>query len=545
MARSRNLREFVKFLEQQGKLYRFKEAINKDTELLPVYRVQMRGLSESDRKALLFENVIGAKGKKYDMSVLAGIYSASEDILALGMGCNNYIEMLEKSHQGLSHPIDPVIVERGAVQEEVHLGDELKQLGIDEFPVPVEEPGFSGMLRTGLPMITKDPESGLRNMGTYNEFFRSPDRMTNGCAVNHHAITHHWKSARRLKHGLPTAIVIGPSHQILIAASTNVPYGLDELAVAGGMAGAPVELVRCLTVPLEVPAEAEAVIEAVTSIETMEPCPGFAEYPGHVNVDFLLRPVMHVTAITHRKNAMFTPIMHGFPPQDANLLLGYVHSAEVYSYLKYDCKLPVEEVYCPQISGGREFCLVRVSEGISQEIVQAILNEAPKKKFGKYVIAVDSDINLHDPELLLWALSFRTQPKRDFKILDEGYGGLDPSAAPPANHGHGRMSTTLGTECSRVVINATRKWPYPPVALPRKEYMDRAVQIWRSHADLPVPRLREPWQGYTLGHWNDELQKYADLIVAGEYIKVGEEIAKLQANAKDEALGDPALIVHA
>ncbi len=545
MAKTRSLREFVQFIEQQGNLYRFKEPINKDTELLPVYRVQMRGLPESERRALLFENVVGAKGKKYEMPVLAGIYGASEQMLTQGMGCSNYVELLEKLHHGLTHPIDPIVVEKGPVQEEVHVGDEIKKLGLDELPVPVEEPGFSGMLRTGLPVITKDTETGVRNMGTYNEFFRAPDRMANGCANNHHLMTHHWKSARLLKKGLPTAVIIGPSHQVLIASSTNVPYGQDELAVAGGMAGGPIELVRCRTIPLEVPADAEIVIEAITSVEYMEPCPGYADYPGHINSDFLLRPVMHVTAITHRKNAMFTPIMHGYPPQDANIILSYVHSAEVFHYLRHECNLPVEEVYCPQVSGGREFLLVRVAEGTPQETVQTVLEEAPKKKFGKYVIVVDSDIDLREPEMLLWALSFRTQPKNDFTILPEGYGGLDPSAAPPSGHGHGKMSLTLGRDCSRVVINATRKWPYPAVALPKKQYMERALEIWRSHSDLPVPTLRQPWHGYTLGYWSEDLQKYADLIVQGEYIKVGEELAKLQGHVKDIEVGDPRTIVHA
>jgi UbiD family decarboxylase len=169
----RDLRSVLKQLEQRGKVYRFREPSNKDTELLPVYRVQQRGLQDSERKVLLFENIVGAKRKIYDMSVVAGIYGASEEILALGIGCESPSEILEKWHQGMAHPLPPVLVQDGPVHDEVHTGDEIKELGLDELPIPVEEPGFSGVLRTGLPMITKDPETGVRNVGTYNGFARA------------------------------------------------------------------------------------------------------------------------------------------------------------------------------------------------------------------------------------------------------------------------------------------------------------------------------------------------------------------------------------
>jgi 4-hydroxy-3-polyprenylbenzoate decarboxylase len=246
---------------------------------------------------------------------------------------------------------------------------------------------------------------------------------------------------------------------------------------------------------------------------------------------------MQVTAITHRKNAMFTPILVGFPPSDSNLLSCFSRSALIYSYLKYERKLPVEEVYLPQSGGGNAICLIRVSEGISQESVTAVLNAAAEKRLGKYLIAVDADVNVHDPELLVWALSFCTQPKQDFTFLPGGRGGLDPSAAPTRS-GYGRVLPAIGDRWSRVAINATRKWPYPPVALPRKEYMDRALEIWRGHKDLPSPHLQQPWYGYTLGDWDGELQKYADLIVQGEYIRVGEEMAKLQQRVSEEMFKD-------
>src|SRR5207253_6045358 len=107
------------------------------------------------------------------------------------------------------NPLPPVIVENGPVQENVIMGEELKRTGLNILPVPVEEPGFSGMLRTGLPMITRDPVTGTRNVGTYNAFLKAPDRMQAANGPGAHAMAYHWKTARDRGEGLPIAIVIG------------------------------------------------------------------------------------------------------------------------------------------------------------------------------------------------------------------------------------------------------------------------------------------------------------------------------------------------
>lgn len=531
MANAQDLRGLVELLDKEKKLHRVSRPINKDTELVPFYRVQLRGLAEPERKVFLFENVVGAQGNKYEMSVLAGIYGASEEVLATGMGCGCYIEMLEKWHHALTRPIAPVLVDHAPVQEEVHVGHEIRQAGLDEFPVPVEDPGFSGMIRTGVPMITKDPETGIRNVGAYNGFFRARDRMVAGIGPSQHAMAYHWRTARRRKEDLPVAIVIGCVPEVMLVASAPIPYGDDELAVAGGIAGAPIELVRCRSIPLEVPAHAEAVIEGMISTEIVEPRLTFGEYPGYFNVDYNVRPVIRVTAITHRKNAMFTPLLVGFAPSDDNAIGGFCHSALLYHHLKYECDFPVEEIYFPQTGGGTNFCLIRVKNGASQESVAQILREAARRSKSKYIVVLDWDINLRDPDLLIWALSFSTQPQEDFTILSDGAGGLDPSAAPTGS-GRSKMTSTEGRKCSRVLINATRKWPYPPVALPRQDYMARALRLWEEERDLPVPRLRDPYYGYRLGYWNEELQDYADLMVQGKYLLAGEKAAKLQETLK-------------
>ena len=537
MGNFRDLRQLVQHLEACGKLYRFKEPVNKDTEIGALFRVQMRGLPDAKRKVLLFENVIGSAHSRYDMGVLSGIYGASAEILQIALGCNNYVELLDKWHHGLANPIAPTIIDNGPVHEEVHTGVELQHIGLDAFPVPVEEPGFSGILRTGLPMITRDPATGIRNVGTYNAFFRAKDRMVAAIGSVHDAMRHHWQAARRRKEGMPLAILIGCTPEVMLVGSADIPYGVDELAVAGGIAGAPLEMVRCKTIPLEVPAHCEAVIEGMVSTELAEPRLPFGEYPGYLNVDYNVRPVFKVTAITHRKGAWFTPVTVGFPPSDTNLVWGFTHAAQLYHILKYEKKLPVAEVQFPQLGGGSDFCLIRIDDGVSQETVQKIIAELEASGPAKYMLIVDHDIALDDPELIIWAMSFRTRPKEDLKIVSGGLGGLDPSAAVTGS-GQGKMeSAGARDQYSRVIINATKKYPYPPLALPRKQFMVKALEIWGKHKDLPAPELRPPWHGYEMGYWTEEMQRFADMIVKGQYLEIGDEMAKRQKPITEDMVG--------
>ncbi len=539
VAQIRDLRDFIRRLEERGKLYRFREPINKETELYPVFRVQQRGLPDRERKALLFENVVGAKGNRYDMPCLAGAYAASDAILTIGLGCESYQTALDRWHEAREHPLEPVMVDSGPVQDRVLLGSDLKDRGLDIFPVPVEEPGFSGMLRAGLPMITRDPVTGVRNVGTYNAFFKARDRMQAAIGPGAHAMAYHWRPARERKESLPIAIVIGCDVPTMAVSSASIPYGVDELAVAGAFAGAPLELVRCRTIPLEVPARAEAVIEGVMSTEIVEPRLPFGEFPGYIHSDLTVRPVFNVTAITHRADAIFTPVLVGMPPSDTSVVWGFAHAAEMHHRLKYECGFPVEEVYYPDYGGGSSVCLIRVSEDATPDDVAQIVGELQRRTGDarKYTVIVDDDIDVRDPECVWWAMSFRTARLRDFTFVPMHGGGLDPSGSP-AGTGHGRLSAEgQEPDFTRVIINATRKWAYPPVALPKKPYMDRALEIWSRHDDLPRPSMRQPWFGYTLGFWTDELQSYADMIVQGDYLKLGAEMEELQQAVRDDMVG--------
>ena len=529
-----DLREFIGELERRGKLQRIKRQVNKDTELMPLFRLQFRGLAEENRKAFLFENVTDAKGRRYDMKVMPGSYGASREIFALGMGCERPEEVYEKWRHACTHPIEPVLVNSGPVQEEVHTGAELTTLGLDEFPSPVEEPGFSGTIRTTTPFITKDPDTGVRNVGTYSGHFRARDRLMAGIGTVRHTMIYHWRTAAKRNEPLPVAITVGTLPNIVSVGSANLPYGVDELAVAGGIAGRPVELVRCKTIPLEVPANAEIVIEGELSTEWMEPYSAFGEYPGYMQAEDHSNVIMKVTAITHRREAIFTPILVGLPPSESNCISRTCREMIIYNFLKYSCNLPVvQEVCCAEMGGGWNFWVIRIKKSHPSQPRQILHAAAGQDPGGKVIIVVDDDINPKDMDMVSWALSYSMQPHNDVEIIMGRVPRLDPSGAPPHVKGEGGRSFPGEKGASVLLIDATRKWPYPPVALPGKPYMEAAMEIWKEEG-LPELSLRPPWFGYTLGKWTEDHRENADLMVRGEYLKLGEKMAGRQTRVIGE-----------
>ena len=536
----KDLREFVELLERRGALYRYKDPIDKNTELIPFHRVQMRGLPDEKRMAILFEKPVGIGGRSYgDLKVLVGVYAASERLLAWALGVDTYSEAIERFAQALDRPIPPVIVNDGPVHEEVHTGEELKRLGLDEFPIPVEEVGYSGMIRFGLPVLTKDPDTGTINIGTYNQFVRARDRTAFGVSYFRAAVNQHYYKHLAKGEPTPVAIIAGPLPSLMAASSAEIPYGkpgLDEYTVAGGIAGEPLQLVRCKTVPLEVPAAAEIVVEGYIDPDVMEQRTPFGEYMGYMAVGKSFLPTVRVTAITHRKGAMFTDVIVGMWPSDCNVVWGFAHSALTYHHLKYQNRLPVEEVHYPQHGTAHHICLIRASGGTSQEMVKKILETAANGPVrSRYIIALDDDIDLRDDENILWSLATRTMPHEDLNVVmtpGRRVGGFDPMMSPL---GSADGSFTVAPppsgpapkETSLVLINATRKWGYPPVALPKKEYMEKAIALWKARG-LPEPKMRWPWHGYELGYWTEDMKEYADLMAKGDWLAVGEKTEKLQ-----------------
>ncbi|MEK7354205.1 MAG: UbiD family decarboxylase, partial [Chloroflexota bacterium] len=319
MAYYKDLREHIAALEDKGKLVRIKRPINKDTELHPLVRWQFRGLAEKDRKAFLFENVVDARGKRYDVPVLIACHAASTEVYAIGMGCQTG-EIAEKWAQAQLHPIPPRLVESGPVHEEIHIGEKLLEHGgLEEFPVPISTPGFDNApYLTAANWVSKDPETGIRNIGNYRAMVKSPTRL-GAFAVFPQHMGMHWEKCKRKGVPLQAAIILGPVPCVGFVATAKITYGVDEYAVAGGIAGQAIELVKCKTVALEVPATAEIVIEGTIPTDALEREAPFGEFTGYMGAR-TFSPFFNITCITHRKKPIYNAFLSQFPPSESSKL---------------------------------------------------------------------------------------------------------------------------------------------------------------------------------------------------------------------------------
>jgi 4-hydroxy-3-polyprenylbenzoate decarboxylase len=517
----KDFREYLKTLEENGKLVRIRREINKDTELMPLVRCQFRGLPQQERKAFLFENVTDAKGRRYSVPVVVGTHAASRDIYALGMKCR-VEEISAKWGQARRSPIEPRTIASGPVQEEIHQGEKLLEHGgLEEFPVPISTPGFDNApYLTAANWISKDPETGIRNVGNYRGMIKSAARVGIMNPPSKDLRTS-WEKCRQMGKPLEAAIVLGPVPSVGYCAAVRFPYEVDELAVSGGIAGEPIELVKCRTVDLEVPATAEIVLEGQLPTDFMEREGPFGEFTGYMAPE-VVGPYFNVTCITHRRNPFINVFLSQFPPSESSTMRNIGEEANLFKFLRSDCGLPVVDVVIPEECSSQPFVVVSMKKTHPSQAWQVLNGVVSVSTVRKIVIVVDDDVDPRNPYSVNWALTWRVQPDRDVRIIKGIFGELDPSLAPPDEE---RDPYPHGTGGSAMLINATTKWDYPPVSLPKQKFMERAVQIWQEEG-LPKLNMVKPWYGYSLGFWTKEFDEEAELAIQGEHYRTGEKLAK-------------------
>ena len=517
MAYYRDLHEWLDALEAKGYLNRVRRRIEKDTEMHPLVRLQFRGLNERERKGWLFEDVTDVSGRRYDIPVALAVMAPSRAVYALGMGVDAPEKIPEKWAEAQTHPIPPRIVEAAPCQEIVYQGRELEAAGgAGMLPVPISTPGFdSGPFLSSGHWVTKDPETGDLNFGTYRGQIKSPTRI-GLFAFAYQDVSQHWNKARVRKMPLEAAIVIGCTPNLSYCSTARLTSA--EYPIAGAIAGEPIELVRCKTVDLLVPARSEIVIEGVIPTDEVEPEGPFGEFTGYM-AHRAPDKFMNVKCITRRRDAIFQAFLSQFPPSESSVLRGVALEGLIYKILTVDKKMKgIVEVALPDAAGSHGVGVVRMNRAavVDPMVALNVIADMPRAA-PKILVAVDEDIDARDADAVQWAMSYRMQPHRDIQIRDIKVStGLDFSLAPPSSR-----EQVVEQRGSAVLIDATRKWEYPPVSLPRREFMDKAQAIWRE-LDLPPLELKKPWFGYNLGSWSEEDQADAERALRGEHYSTGE-----------------------
>ena len=274
------------------------------------------------------------------------------------------------------------------------------------------------------------------------------------------------------------ALCIGADPTVYMAAVAPLRLGEDELGMAGGLKGEPLELVRCETIDLEVPASAEIILEGEIIPGMVREEGPFGEFTGYYGGERMPRPIITIKAITHRGDPIYQAGFEGRPPKESSVAEHIPHEAEILRSVK----LPgLCQVYMP-VGGIRMVAIAsmkKLYEGYAKVMGMAILATEPGRLI-KTLILVDEDVNPFDRNMVDWALATRFQPARDL-ILLEGLPGMPLDPSMPKEE---KLNQTNRT--SKVIIDATAPLDkdFPPQVKVPKEVMEKVEKAW---ADYGIP----------------------------------------------------------
>ena len=518
-----DLQEHLDALDAAGLLRRIDEPVNKDTEMHPLVRWQFRGgLDEHERKAFLFNNITDSLGRHYDIPVVIGALAANKAVYSTGMRAE-VADIPGRWDHALANPVPPRLVNQGSCQEVVIEGAALQGEGngLDALPIPISTPGFdSAPTLAATNVITKDPETGVQNMGTYRAGLKAPDRLVVRMAtrVGGAGGYIHWKKHKALGEELPCAIVLGCPPLVAFMGPQKLKIDLDEFAVAGGLAGEPINVVRAKTVDLLVPAEAEVVIEGMIDTTYLEPEGPFGESHGHVALEEYNLP-MRVTAITRKARPVIPSYISQVAPSESSVIKRVAYEPLFLAHLRdqLGIKAVTAVALHEKLTGLLRVTIVTLERGAPRtEIWRALYGVAGfKADCSKICIAVNDDIDPDNADALLWALAYRHNPVQDIAVL------------PHRGQGHGPKREHAGEEDSTLLIDATMKSPMPPLALPARQYMEGARALW-ERLDLPKLKPESPWHGYSLGDWTEDWDQAAKRAADGHYLDNGRRTLQRQ-----------------
>jgi len=472
-----DLREWIALLEREGELRRISAEVDPDLEITEI----TDRVVKSGGPALLFENPKGSKhpllinqfGTERRMCLAFGVERLDdvaaklEDVLEMQppQGLVEKVKGLRKL-KSITDSL-PKSVSKGPCQEVVLEGDDV-DIGL--LPIQRCWPGDPAPFITLPAVITKDPNSGVRNVGMYRM------QVIDGRSTYMHWQIHKDGRADLLaaKDGrIPVAVAIGLDPITAYSASAPLPHHIDELMLAGFLRGEPVELVRCKTIDLEVPANAEIVLEGHVSKDDVGLEGPFGDHTGYYTAaeEF---PIFRISAMTMRRDAIYPSIVVGKPPaEDA-----WLGKATERIFLPA-IRMTVPEVvdYDLPIAGAFHNCVIvsvrKAFPGHAQKVMHAIWGLG-MLSLSKSVVVVDADVNVHDYEEVFFRVCANVDPKRDVLITE---GPLDHLDHSPTLQFYGGKLGIDATE--KGPLEGTRPWPEEIVM--SDEIRDLVTRRWGEY----------------------------------------------------------------
>ncbi len=445
-----DLTDFLADLDKRGRLTRITEPISPDLEIAAVTDRACK--VPGGGPALLFERPEG-----YDIPVASNVFGSVERMcLALGVrdldqlageinelmtpqmptGIMDALKMLPMVTR--LKDLMPRTVKDGPCHEVVQKGGTL-----DELPIITCWPKDGGAFIT-LPLVfTKDPETGVRNIGTYR--MQVFDGQTTGMHWQRHkGGAQHYRVAERLGRRLEVAVALSPEPVLTYCATAPMPEGLDELLLGGFLSRRRIDLVKCITSDLEVPASAHIVLEGY-----VEPGERRREGPFGDHTGFYSQPddypVFHLTCVTRRRKPTYLTTVVGIPPME-DYYLGMA-SERIFLPMIQKTLPEIVDMHFPAEGIFHNLVIISIDKrypGHARKIMNAVWGLG-QLMFSKTIVVVDRNVNVHDLSEVAWIVGTHIDPIRDVQLTKGPVDDLDDAAELPAYGG-------------KMGIDATRKW---------------------------------------------------------------------------------------
>lgn len=485
-----DLRSWLVTLEDAGQLARIAAEVDWDEEIGAITRANLA----LDGPALLFENITGYQDTVCRKFLTSAIGNRRQVQLLLGLpeGTSDSA-IVAHLRERFQHPITPRIVDSGPVLENIIEGD---NIDLGQFPAPKWHAADGGRyIDTFCGVVTEDKFTKRDNVGLYRGMVADRDKIAKLLVPSQGWGGH---AAEYQPEPMPVAIVYGWHDVLPFCAGSPFPRNVCEWDMMGALLGRPVDLVACETVPLNVPATAEIVVEGY-----IDPDPKtfmmegpFCEYPGFLGAA-APAPVVKITRIMHRNDPVLRGTLEGIRPGLLNedSITNFARSAITWNVLDDLGIGGITDLWMTEVSNGQNtnVQIHKRYRGHARQIASALWGTGGSVWFHKNVMVVEEDIDIHDPVALDWAMSYRVNGGLgDVATFGPGLGSaLDPSTPPELNDG-----AKYGTgQWTRVLIDATRSWEIDP----RPEWGGRRFPPTDRIAPALEAQIASRWEEYGIG----------------------------------------------
>ena len=485
-----DLRQWLDAAEAEGELVRITDAVDRDEEMSGISYLLAK---QNPSPAVLFERPAGFDKSPIGAKMLWNILGPSIKRIALALeepADTPTMSLIERTKDKLKQRTPPKEVDAAdaPLYENTITGDDID---LDQLPIPRHWPLDGGRYGgTGDAVITRDPDSGYLNLGTYRMMQQSKNEvglyLSPGKDARLH-ITRAWERGE----DVPVAAAWGIDPLFMLVGSQGFAKNVSEYEYAGGIKGEPIPVVRGKTTDLLLPANAELVIEGVIRPGQVRAEGPFGEFPGYYGRPEAGCPLVTVTAVHHRTNPILTnALMADYPSCEQSGFFSIIRSAKIWDDLDKLGVPGIEGVYChPAAAGGFGMTVISLKQQYAGHAAQALALAAQVPGgayYTKWIIAVDDDVDPTDTDQVIWAMASRCNPGADIDFLRNTWSTwLDPTQNPPENRPYG----------SKALINACKEHRPLPVfskrTTLRKEVYDGIASRWTA-LGLPgeIPTVR-------------------------------------------------------